>query len=161
MAIICACAASAIHSVAAREELVPPCRESDQRPLYSQTGVASWYSPSSLSRRTASGEPTSRRALSAAHRSLPFGSIVRVTNLRNCREVTLVINDRGPNAPRERARILDVSNRAALVLGMKKEGVIPIRLEAYSSDQRLGPGDPGREVAVGVTDRDRAPIRSR
>ena len=161
MAVICACAASAIDSVAAREESAPTCRGSDQRPLYSQTGVASWYSPSSLSRRTASGEPTSRRALSAAHRSLPLGSIVRVTNLRNCREVTLVINDRGPYAHRGRARILDVSTRAALVLGMKKEGVVPIRIEAYSADQRLGLGDPGREVAVNFAHRDRTLIRSR
>jgi rare lipoprotein A len=110
-----------------------------ERPVYSQTGVASWYSPSSLSSRTANGERTSRRALTAAHRSLPFGSVVRVTNLRNCREVKLVVNDRGPYVPREHRRILDVSNRAALVLGMRKEGVVPIRLEAYSSDQRAGP----------------------
>ena len=139
MAIICASAASAIHPAAARTEPAQPCGESDEHPLYSQTGIASWYSPSSLGPRTASGEPTSRRALTAAHRSLPFGSVVRVTNLRNCREVRLVINDRGPYVPRERRRILDVSNRAALVLGMRKEGVIPIRLEAYSSDQRSGP----------------------
>ena len=161
MATICLCAASAAHSLAARSEPAQACRDSEERPLYSQTGVASWYSPSVLSTRTASGEPTSRRALTAAHRSLPFGSVVRVTNLRNCREVTLVVNDRGPYVPREHRRILDVSNRAALVLGMKKAGVVPIRLEAYSSDQRSGPQWLWREGAVALAHRYRARAGSR
>jgi rare lipoprotein A len=139
IAIVCVCAASAGYSVAARTETGQNCRDGDRRAVYTQTGIASWYSPTSLNARTASGERTSRRALTAAHRSLPFGSVVRVTNLRNCRKVTLVVNDRGPYAPRERQRILDVSKPAALALGMQKEGVIPIRLEAYSADRRPGP----------------------
>lgn len=140
IAIVCLWAASATQSAAARTETTKhTCTHEDEKPVYSQTGEASWYSPSSLSARTASGEPTSRHALTAAHRSLPFGSVVRVTNLRNCREVKVVVNDRGPYVPREHRRVLDVSKRAAVVLGMKKEGVIPIRLEAYSSDQRAGP----------------------
>jgi peptidoglycan lytic transglycosylase len=139
MAVICVCAASPTDSAAGPEPTPQTCTHEAERPVYSQTGVASWYRPSSPSRRTASGERTSRRALTAAHRSLPFGSVVRVTNLRNCREVKLVVNDRGPFVPREHRRILDVSTRAALVLGMKKEGVAPIRLEAYSSDQQAGP----------------------
>jgi rare lipoprotein A len=139
IAIVCVCAASAGYSVAARTETGQNCRDGDRRAVYTQTGIASWYSPTSLNARTASGERTSRRALTAAHRNLPFGSVVRVTNLRNCRKVTLVVNDRGPYAPRERQRILDVSKPAALALGMQKEGVIPIRLEAYSADRRPGP----------------------
>ena len=139
IAIVCVCAASAGHAVAARTETAQKCKNGDRRAHYTQTGIASWYSPNSLSARTASGERTSRRALTAAHRSLPFGSVVRVTNLRNCRKVTLVVNDRGPYAPRERQRILDVSRPAALALGMQKEGVIPIRLEAYSAGRRPGP----------------------
>ena len=139
IAIVCVCAASAGHPVAASTQTGQNCRDRDVRAVYTQMGIASWYSPSSLSARTASGERTSHRALTAAHRSLPFGSVVRVTNLRNCRKVTLVVNDRGPYAPRERPRILDVSRPAALALGMQKEGVIPIRLEAYSADRRPGP----------------------
>ena len=139
IAIVCVCAASAGHPVAASTETGQNCRDGDRRAAYTQTGIASWYSPTSLSDRTASGDPTTRRALTAAHRSLPFGSVVRVTNLRNCRKVTLVVNDRGPYAPRERQRILDVSRPAALALGMQKEGVIPIRLEAYSADRRRSP----------------------
>jgi rare lipoprotein A len=139
IAIVCVCAASAGHPVATSTEAEQNCRDGDRRAAYTQTGIASWYSPSSLSARTASGERTSHRALTAAHRSLPFGSVVRVTNLRNCRKVTLVVNDRGPYVPRGRQRILDVSRPAALALGMQKEGVVPIRLEAYSADRRPGP----------------------
>jgi rare lipoprotein A len=139
IAIVCVCAASAGHAVAARTETAQKCKNGDRRAHYTQTGIASWYSPTSLSDRTASGDPTTRRALTAAHRSLPFGSIVRVTNLRNCREITLVVNDRGPYMPGARRRILDVSRPAALALGMQKEGVIPIRLEAYSADRRRSP----------------------
>jgi rare lipoprotein A len=139
IAIVCVCAASAGHPVAARTETGQNCRDGDGRAVYTQMGVASWYSPSSLSARTASGERTSHRAMTAAHRSLPFGSVVRVTNLRNCRQVMLVVNDRGPYGPRKRHRILDVSGPAALALGMQKEGVVPIRLEAYSADRRPGP----------------------
>jgi len=138
IAIVCVCAASAGHPVAARTETGQNCRDGDGRAV-TQMGVASWYSPSSLSARTASGERTSHRAMTAAHRSLPFGSVVRVTNLKNCRQVTLVVNDRGPYVPRERQRILDVSRPAALALGMQKNGVVPIRLEAYSADRRPGP----------------------
>jgi rare lipoprotein A len=76
-----------------------------------------------------------RHALSAAHRTLAFGSIVRVTNLENGRTVTVTINDRGPSGRRNHGRILDISKAAAVALGMTSSGVMRISLEKCLSDQ--------------------------
>lgn len=93
---------------------------------YRAEGKASYYSSRHHGRRTASGERFNMHALTAAHRSLPFGSRVKVTNLRNQRSVVVRINDRGPYA---RGRIIDVSRKAAERLGMLGSGVAPVRLE--------------------------------
>lgn len=87
-------------------------------------GIASWYGPGFHGRRTASGERFNQNALTAAHRSLPFGTKVRVTNPRNGRSVVVRINDRGPHV---RGRIIDLSAGAAKVLGVS--GVAPISLQ--------------------------------
>jgi len=143
--VIWLCATGTAHSLEAFTRAgAQNCTRGNEPPVFSQTGLASWYSPRAMGARTASGERTLDRALTAAHRTLPFGSVVRVTNLSNCREVTVVVNDRGPYARGHRGRILDLSRRAALALGMKKQGVIPVRLEAHSSDQ---PGRP-QQTAV-------------
>ena len=76
---------------------------------YNETGIASWYGPGFHGKTTASGEPYDQNSLTAAHRTLPMPSLVRVTNLDNGRQLNLKINDRGPFA---RGRILDVSRRA-------------------------------------------------
>lgn len=89
-------------------------------------GRASYYSDLLEGRPTASGEPYRGGELTAAHRSLPFGSRLRVTNLANCRSVVLRINDRGPYA---RNRVLDVSRAAADLLGMRTPGHARVRLE--------------------------------
>ena len=94
---------------------------------YRAEGQASYYSSRHHGRRTASGERFNMRALTAAHHSLPFGSQVRVTNLRNQRSVVVRINDRGPYA---RGRIIDLSRAAAERLGMLGNGVAPVRIEA-------------------------------
>ena len=91
-----------------------------------QCGGASWYA---LHSRTASGERMNPAAMTAAHRTLPFGSKIRVTNLRNKRSVVVTVNDRGPFV---RGRIVDVSTGAAGVLGMKSSGVAPVRVELVS-----------------------------
>jgi rare lipoprotein A len=85
-------------------------------------GLASVYSTESGTR-TASGERLSRGAMTAAHRSLPFGTMVRVTNQRNGRSATVRINDRGPFV---RGRVIDVSPAAARALGFS--GVVPVSL---------------------------------
>jgi rare lipoprotein A len=89
-------------------------------------GTASWYGAAFHGRRTASGERFDRHALTAASRSLPFGSRVRVTNLTNGRMVIVRVNDRGPVA---RGRVLDVSYGAARELGMIERGSARVRIE--------------------------------
>jgi len=88
-----------------------------------QRGLASWYGESQM---TASGERFDRHALTAAHRTLRFGTRVRVTNERNGRSVIVRVNDRGPYA---RGRIIDLSEAAARALHMIDAGVVPVTLE--------------------------------
>lgn len=91
-------------------------------------GKASWYGPGFHGRLTASGVPYNRFALTAAHRRLRAGTLVRVTNLRNDRSAVLVINDWGP-VPGDRE--IDVSEAAADVLGFRAQGIAPVRIEVY------------------------------
>jgi len=97
---------------------------------YDRTGPASWYGQRYHGRTTASGVPFDMHAMTAAHRTLPFGTRVRVTNLANRRSVVLTINDRGPYAGR---RIIDVSRRAAEILGMVQAGVVKVRVNTVAS----------------------------
>jgi len=91
-----------------------------------QTGLASWYGPGFHGRRSASGEVFNQYALTAAHRTLPFGTRVRVTNLNTGQQVVVRINDRGPFSGR---RIIDLSAEAAAVIGLRSSGVGEVRLE--------------------------------
>ncbi len=91
-----------------------------------QTGLASYYAHRFDGRPTASGEIYDENALTAAHRTLPFGTRIRVTNSRNGRSLTLRVNDRGPFVE---GRIVDVSARAARELDFVAAGVVPVRLE--------------------------------
>jgi rare lipoprotein A len=86
-------------------------------------GLASWYGESQM---TASGERFDKHAMTAAHRSLPMGTRVKVTNTRNGRSVIVRINDRGPYS---KGRIIDLSEAAARQLGMIDAGVAPVTLE--------------------------------
>lgn len=87
-----------------------------------QCGKASWYA---LGGMTASGERADPRQLTAAHPTLPFGTLVKVENLRNGRTVTVRVNDRGPFRS---GRIIDVSRRAAEQLGFRSAGVARVRI---------------------------------
>ena len=100
-------------------------------PIFTQTGPASWYRPK-LQRRTASGEAFDGKALTAAHRSLPFGTIIRVTCLKTGRMVVVRVNDRGPFS---HGRVLDLSAVAAEELGMKQDGEAVVLIEEFASDQ--------------------------
>ena len=91
-----------------------------------QEGEASYYADSLQGNKTASGEPYDRNALTAAHRSLPFGTKVKVTYLETGQSVTVVINDRGPHA---KGRIIDLSGAAAAKIGLKEAGHGKVRLE--------------------------------
>ena len=90
-----------------------------------EVGIASYYGREHDGRRTASGEVFDMREMTAAHRTLPFGTRVRVTNLANGRQVTVRINDRGPF---RRGRIIDLSYAAARKLGIVGRGVAKVRV---------------------------------
>ncbi|MDH4078658.1 MAG: septal ring lytic transglycosylase RlpA family protein [Nitrospira sp.] len=89
-------------------------------------GVASWYGAQFHGRKAANGELFDMEALTAAHRTMPLGSVVRVTNLINGKHIYVRITDRGPY---EKGRILDLSRRAAMQLGMEREGLTYVQIE--------------------------------
>lgn len=93
---------------------------------YDETGIASWYGEQFHGKYTANGEIFDLNAMTAAHRTLPMPTIVRVTNLENGRSVELRVNDRGPYA---RGRIIDVSRRAAQLLGFEGQGTAKVRVQ--------------------------------
>jgi len=89
-------------------------------------GIASWYGPGFSGRPTASGETFNPNAMTAAHRSLPFGTKVRVTNAHTGQSVVVRINDRGPFV---RGRVIDLSAAAARAIGLVGSGVAPVRID--------------------------------
>ncbi|MBX3026716.1 septal ring lytic transglycosylase RlpA family protein [bacterium] len=100
-------------------------------PGASQIGVASWYGPGFHGRRTANGEVYDQYGLTAAHRTLPHGTWVEVTNLSNDRSVRVRINDRGPYVD---DRVIDLSYTAAQRLDMVRSGIAPVRVEVVEGD---------------------------
>lgn len=104
-----------------------PRPEREPRPTgHVETGYASYYGNEFEGRRTANGERYDGDELTAAHRTLPFGTMIRVTHVANGRAVTCRVNDRGPH---RKGRIVDLSHRAAEALGMLREGVSKVKLE--------------------------------
>ncbi len=91
-------------------------------------GVASWYGEQFQGSETASGEAYNMNELTAAHRDLPLGTRIRVTNLRNHRSLVLRVNDRGPFIP---GRLLDVSHAAARLLGFSGAGIARVRIQIF------------------------------
>jgi rare lipoprotein A len=96
-----------------------------------ERGIASWYGDDFHGWMTASGEIYDMHALTAAHRTLPLGTVVRVRNVVNGRQVTIRINDRGPYV---KGRILDLSYKAAQELNMVRDGVAAVYLEVISHE---------------------------
>ncbi len=94
-------------------------------PDYDVTGIASWYGSAFHGKATANGETYDMNSLTAAHKTLPMPSSVRVTNLENGRSMVLRVNDRGPFV---HGRIIDVSRRAAQLLGFQKSGIAKVRV---------------------------------
>lgn len=109
-----------------------------------QRGIASWYGEPFHGRQTASGEVYDMHGLSAAHRELPLGTRVEVTNLENGRRVELVINDRGPFV---RGRVLDLSYGAAKKLGTVQAGLAKVEIRVLE----MGGGRPGPSLATAYT----------
>src|SRR6266404_7007213 len=98
---------------------------------YDETGTASWYGPGFDRQPTSNGEIYDMNQLSAAHKTLPLPSVVEVTNLQNGRAVRLRVNDRGPFVG---DRLIDVSRRAAQLLGFEQTGTIPARVRVLKEE---------------------------
>lgn len=109
-----------------------------EQPDYDETGIASWYGPEFGKRNTSNGERFDPNAITAAHRTLPMPSNVRITNLDNGKSLMVRVNDRGPFS---RGRIVDVSARAAQLLGFYNKGTARVRV-TYVAPASLGNGQP-------------------
>lgn len=96
------------------------------KPHYNEIGIASWYGGYFHCRQTANGEYFNKHEFSAAHRTLPLPSIVKVTNLTNNRSIEIIVNDRGPYINN---RIIDLSEKSASELGMRHHGLAKVRVE--------------------------------
>lgn len=117
-----------------------------------ETGIASWYGPGFHGKQTANGEIFDEDELTAAHRTLQMPSLVRVTNLENGRSLVVRVNDRGPF---KRSRVMDVSSRAAELLGFKGKGTAKVKLQVLPQESlrlaeaaRRGMDTRGTEVAL-------------
>ena len=100
---------------------------------YDEIGIASWYGPKFHGKRTGNGEFFDMNAVSAAHRTLPMPSMVRVTNLENGRSLAVRVNDRGPFV---RGRIIDLSRRGAQLLGFRYKGTATVRVRIMPEESR-------------------------
>ena len=122
-------AAPGTGSAKPKDKKTPKATQNDSKPY--QIGRASWYGKQFDGRTTASGEPYDMFQFTAAHRQLPLGTWVRVTNLRNGKWVMVRINDRGP-VPE--SRIIDLSYGAAQILDLRARGVERVRLDIVTPE---------------------------
>src|SRR5208283_1104196 len=119
------------------------------KPIVTETGLASWYGPPYHNRRGSNGEIYNMHAMTAAHRTFPLGSIVRVTNVKSGQTALVRITDRGPFIP---GRVIDLSLAAARKLDVWQPGVAPVKIELMQSG---APVDAAGKWAVqigGITD---------
>ena len=124
----------------------------DSKPLFTETGLASWYGPPYHNRRGSNGEVYNMNAKTAAHRTLPLGSIVRVTNVKTGKAAVVRITDRGPFIE---GRILDLSLAAAKKIDVVKPGVAQVRLDVLKTPSPLNLG--GRwAVQIGSFEHEKA-----
>jgi len=118
-----------------------------EQPDYDETGIASWYGPTFYGHRTANGEIYTAADLTAAHRTLPLPVNVRVTNLDNGKSIVVRVNDRGPFA---KGRIIDLSERAAELLGYKEKGTARVRVTFVSRADLEGGRPPPDETPPAI-----------
>jgi rare lipoprotein A len=132
---------------AKREEepdLAEPTIPADAKPLVTERGIASWYGPPYHNRRGSNGEVYNMHAMTAAHRTFPLGSIVRVTNVKTGSEALVRITDRGPFIP---GRILDLSLAAAKKVDVWQPGIAEVKVELMQTPE---PVDSGGKWAVQI-----------
>jgi len=130
---------------------------------YDKTGIASWYGPNFHGKKTANGEIYDQNELTAAHKTLPLPSIVRVTNLGNGRSLIVRVNDRGPYA---HGRVIDMSKRSAELLGFKRQGTAKVRVQVLETESikvaraaKSGRDTSGMEVPMNHPSYKSPPIR--
>lgn len=150
--LLSACAEAELASHAYKKTFVPPVTKSQgsfkvgspytiqgrqyvpvERYSHSETGIASWYGPGFHGKRTANGEIFNKNELTAAHKTLQMPSLVRVTNLNNGRSIIVRVNDRGPYS---RGRVIDLSEKAAELIGMKHAGTAKVRIDVLPEESR-------------------------
>jgi len=126
-------------------------------PVSSEVGLASWYGPPYTNRKAADGSVYDQNAMTAAHRTLPMGSLARVTNLTNNQSVVVKITDRGPFVD---GRIIDLSLAAAKAVDLYRAGVAKVRVEAYAPPERPGVDPAGKWcVQIGAFPDEKAAVR--
>jgi rare lipoprotein A len=119
------------------EETADDAFVASHSPIYTETGRASWYGPPYHNRRGANGQVFDQNAMSAAHRTLPMGSLVRVTNLQTGQSAVMRITDRGPFVP---DRVLDLSVASAKVVGVWRPGTAQVRIDVYAAPKPIDEG---------------------
>ena len=143
--LVMGCAVAALVALSARSEARPPALKMLQSDTTvaakTQFGVASWYGPECQGLPTASGVPFNMEAMTCAHRKLPLGTRIKVTNLLNARTLVLKVTDRGPAVA---SRVLDVSMAAAKRLGFLRAGLTPVRIQvlSYPHDSLISQANP-------------------
>jgi peptidoglycan lytic transglycosylase len=123
-----------------------PVPNSFGKPVSTEIGLASWYGPPYAGRKGADGTVYDQNAMTAAHLTLPMGTMVRVTNLTNNQSVVVKITDRGPFV---RGRIIDLSLAAAKATGVYRAGVAKVKVEAFAAPVRAN-ADPGGRWCVQI-----------
>jgi rare lipoprotein A len=123
-----------------------PVPNSFGKPVSTEVGLASWYGPPYAGRKGADGTVYDQNAMTAAHLTLPLGTMVRVTNLTNNESVVVKITDRGPFV---RGRIIDLSLAAAKATGIYRAGVAKVKVEAFAAPARAN-ADPGGRWCVQI-----------
>ncbi len=134
-------------------DLAEPTIPANATPLATETGRASWYGPPYHNRRGSNGEVYNMHAMTAAHRTLPLGAVVRVTNLKTGRTALVRITDRGPFIP---GRVLDLSLAAARRLDVYQPGVAEVKVEVMQTPAPLETGGKWTVQIGGFPDEDEA-----
>jgi rare lipoprotein A len=139
--------------------LAEPSLPADTKPIATETGLASWYGPPYHSRRGSNGEVYNMNAMTAAHRTLPLGSIVRITNVKTGHSALVRITDRGPFIP---GRVVDLSLAAARKVDVVQPGVAEVRVDVMETPAPIETGGkwavqiggfPHEDVAAQLADR--------
>ncbi|WP_338763968.1 septal ring lytic transglycosylase RlpA family protein [Bernardetia sp. ABR2-2B] len=115
-----------VFSLSSCDELFAPVEEDINGGAYTEEGIASYYADKYEGRPTASGEIFRQDLLTAAHKTLPFGTMVTITNLKNGKKIRVKINDRGPFVA---GRIIDVTSRGARELDFIRDGIVNVKIE--------------------------------